>query len=277
MNKDVAKILEDLPNRLQDRARRLNERAIHGDGQFVLYWMRTAARVDENPALDTAVEIANRLGKEVLVYHALSERYPYSSDRHHTFILQAARDVQRIAAERQVAYAFHLERPGHRGPHLRTLANHAAIVVTEDMPVEPLNRWTGLLSRKANAPLVAVDTACVVPMQIIGKAYERAFAFRKATRKHYAQRLTLGPHKVEVENPATAFDLPFEPVDLQSTSIADLVSTCEIDHTVGPVPYTVGGSLAGYARWNEFKQRSLAQYARRRNDALLEGVSRMSA
>ena len=239
--------------------------------------MRTAVRANENPALDVAVELANRLGKQVLVYHALSERYPYASDRHHTFILEGARDVQREIGAKQVGYAFHLERPGQRGPHLLTLANRASLVITEDMPVEPLNRWTGLLARKANVPVVAVDSACVVPMQVVGKAYERAFAFRKATKKHYAQRLTLAAHEVEVENPATSFDLPFEPIDLQTKSIADLVSDCEIDHTIGPVPHTVGGSVAGYARWNEFKERGLAKYARTRNNALLDGVSRMSA
>ena len=56
--------------------------------------MRTAVRVDENPALNAAMEIANRLGLPVLIYHELSERYPYASDRHHTFILEGARDVQ---------------------------------------------------------------------------------------------------------------------------------------------------------------------------------------
>ena len=276
VSKDVWELLEDLPVRLQDRTRLLNEPASLADGAFVLYWMRTAARVDENPALHVAIEFGNRLGKEVFVYHALSERYPYASDRHHTFILQGARDVQRQIAGKQVGYAFHLERPGHRGPHLRTLADLASVVITEDMPVEPLCRWANRLARKTSAPVVAVDTACVVPMRIVGKAYERAFAFRKATKNHYAQRLTAGPHEVEITNPSTSFDLPFEPVDLQSSNIVDLVSECDIDHTIGPVPHTVGGSVAGYDRWNEFKEHGLASYARRRNNALVDGVSRLS-
>ena len=56
-------------------------------GEFVLYWMRTAVRAHENPALDTALLLGRELQRPVFVYHALSERYPYASDRHHTFIL----------------------------------------------------------------------------------------------------------------------------------------------------------------------------------------------
>jgi hypothetical protein len=57
-----------------------------------------------------------------------------------------------------------------------------------------------------------------------------------------------------------------------------MVAECAIDHGVAPVPTTRGGSRAGYARWTAFIHRGgLSQYADRRNDALFDGVSRMSA
>jgi len=89
--------------------------------------MSTAVRADENPALDVA--------------NALSERYRYASDRHHTFILQGARDVQKQLAGQGISYAFHLETPADRKPHLVTLADLASVVVTEDMPVDPSRRF----------------------------------------------------------------------------------------------------------------------------------------
>ena len=81
------------PEALRARARLLvNETPRAG---VVLYWMRVAARAHDNPALDVAVAAANTLGTTVLVYQALSERTPYASDRHHTFMLEGARDVAR--------------------------------------------------------------------------------------------------------------------------------------------------------------------------------------
>ena len=277
MTQPTEALLVSLPPTLHERTRLVHAPPSELAGDFVLYWMRTAVRSDENPALDVAIHFANQLGIPVFVYHALSERYPFASDRHHTFILEGARDVQASIERRPVSYAFHLERRGCRGPHLKTLAARAAVVVTEEMPVEPLRSWTGALASSSDTPIVAVDTACVVPMQLVGKPYERAFAFRRATKKLYDERVTRHSDQVEPEIAARLPKrLPFEPVDLLAAEIPELISRCEIDHSIGPVPETIGGSTAGYARWDGFKANGLSSYARRRNNALADGVSRMS-
>ncbi len=262
---------------LAERTGLLGCKFVPPEGDFVLYWMRTAIRHDENPALNVAIESANELGLPLLVYHGLSERCPFASDRHHTFVLQGARDVQVEFAKRKIDYALHVERSGHRGPHLKTLAKGAAVVVTEDMPTEPLRSWTVALSRGLRCGLFIVDTACVVPMRLVGKSYDRAFAYRNATKRLYEERVSLGPIHAELRTqlPST-IDLPFEPVDLQNVCIDDLVSQCEIDHAIGHVPHSIGGSVAGYQRWQEFKSNGLSSYDRRRNNALVDGVSRMS-
>jgi photolyase PhrII len=266
-----------LPEHLAERTRLVVDRPAPQGGAFVLYWMRTAVRGHENPALDAALLAGKSLGLPVFVYHALSERYPFASDRHHTFILEGACDVQRELGERSVGYAFHLERPGRRGPHLRTLAGRAALVVTEEMPVRPLRQWTSRLAEAATTPVWCVDTACVVPLSVAGRAYERAFEFRRATERARAERISRA--WPEIESPGEPFlpQLPFEPLDLRSADLAALVATCEVDHTVGPVPHTRGGSAAGYRRWEAFKRDGLARYAARRNDPLRDGVSRISA
>ncbi|MEQ8967353.1 MAG: NAD(P)-binding protein [Azospirillaceae bacterium] len=270
--------LPALPPRLAERVTPLNDRPVAADGRYVLYWMRTAVRGHDNPALDAALALARALGLPAFVYHALDERYPYASDRHHTFILEGARDVAAELAARGIGYAFHLSRPGHRGPHLKTLAGAAACTVTEDMPTAPMRRWAEALAGAAPGPVLALDTACTLPMRLVGRAHDRAFAFRKATKEARALRLEEGWSDVAPPGPAFLPDLPFAPMDLASADIPALVAECEIDHGVGPVPHTPGGSRAGYARWADFRDTRLARYARRRNDALdRTAVSRMSA
>lgn len=248
-------------------------------GEFVLYWMRTAVRAHENPALDVALEAGRALGLPVFVHHALSERYPYASDRHHTFILEGARDVEAECAARSIGYAFHLERPGHRQKALKALTQRAALVVTETMPVPPLDWLTDGLADNAPCPVWSVDTACVVPMPLVEKAHTRAFAFRDATARLREERLRRPWREASPAGPAfTPSDLPYEPVRLIDADIPSLVAECEIDHGVGPVPHTEGGTTAGYARWEAFTQGGrLARYAAKRNDATIDGVSRMSA
>ncbi|MDV7390097.1 deoxyribodipyrimidine photo-lyase, partial [Arthrospira platensis SPKY1] len=111
-------LLQRLPSPVRERVRILRDR-MTGSGNFVLYWLHHAMRGHENPALDAAISAGEQLGLPILVYQGLSEKYTYASDRHHTFILQGVRDLQAEFAERGVPYVCHVERPGHRGPHLR--------------------------------------------------------------------------------------------------------------------------------------------------------------
>lgn len=273
-------MIESLPKYLFERTRIHDGKVLKKStlsGKFVLYWMRTAVRCDENPALDVARWVANRQGCPLLIYQALSEHYEYASDRHHTFMLQGARDVQAQTAERKVSYAFHLATCDDRRPHLVTLASQASVVVTEEMPVDPPRRFLTALKRKTETPIITVDTACIAPMVLVDKAYTRAFQFRSATQEIYAERLTRDWPVLDIETkPFDMNQLPFTPLDLQSAELATLISRCEIDHSVGPVVDTIGGSGPGYERWDRFKEERLTDYARQRNNAMVSGVSRMS-
>ncbi len=246
------------------------------DGAFVLYWMRVAARGHENPALDAAIVAAHALDRPLLVYQAVSERYPYASDRHHTMLLEGARDVAAELAARGLRHVVHVERPGARGPVLRQLAEAAALVVTERMPVAPLDAWTEALRAHAPCPVWEVDASCVVPLSALDRAPTRAFTFRDATKRWVAAQAEafVEPRPERVD----AYDgpLPFAPVDLARASIAELVAEAEIDHGVAPIADTRGGSVAGYARWEAFRAAGWHRYAARRNDPLEDATSRMS-
>ncbi|HCH64033.1 MAG TPA: deoxyribodipyrimidine photolyase, partial [Deltaproteobacteria bacterium] len=270
-------LLAGLPPVVRERVRPCS--AGETTGAFVLVWMRTAVRAHENPALDAALLAADQLGLPVFVYHALSERYPYASDRHHRFILEGARDVAQQLADRGIGTAFHLERPGHRGPHLRTLAERSALVVTEDLPVPPLTDWTIALRNAVDTPVWVVDTACVLPMQLVDRGFDRAFAFRNQYRAPRAVRLKRAWRDHPVTRPHfVPADLPFTPVDLQNANLADLIAQCDIDHSVAPVPHTRGGTKAGRERWEAFRDGGgLERYASTRNAAQKDGTSRLSA
>ena len=123
-----------LPQHLDERLRWIAspDVRISAPGEFVLYWMHNALRAHENPALDVAICLARQNGLPLLVYHGLSEEYPFASDRLHAFMLQGHRDAQRELSDRGIAAAFHLQRNGKRGPYLRNLTRAAAVLVTEE-------------------------------------------------------------------------------------------------------------------------------------------------
>jgi photolyase PhrII len=245
------------------------------NGKFVICWLRISVRADENPAIDIALSVAKQLQLPCFVYHAVDERYPYASDRLHTFALEGARDLQRDLQARGIGAVFHVARPGHRGAQLKMLASDAAVVVADFMPVSPLLEWDAQLS--GVAPLWRVDASCIAPLWLIPTAHTRAFSFRQQASPLWRDRVSKPWHDVE---PTTAPFVPavsFAPVDLQTTNLAALVASCAIDHGIGPVHHTAGGATAGYARWQHFLEHRMGGYHRDRNDPLIDGVSAMSA
>lgn len=273
-----------MPPHLAERVRALNDRSVVDSGECVLVWIHHAVRAHENPALDVAVQLANALRKPLLIYQGLGGEHRFNSDRHHAFILEGARDFAAQLAAKQwgssVRFVFHLPTDPSSASPLRALIQRAAVFITEDFPAPPFPRWTTAHARAAGCMTIAVDAACVVPMQSIGKGYDRAFKFRSKAWNNYLSRLREPWPKIELEVDGSLddLDLGFTPVDFDSLDIAASCASCRIDHTIPPVADTVGGSEAGYARWDEFREHHLRSYHRKRNDAAKpDAVSRMSA
>ncbi len=83
-----------------------------------------------------------------------------------------------------------MDRHGNRVPALKLMSDLASVLVTDDFPGEPTQLWLERLSRSTTTPIVAVDGSCVVPMKLVGRAFDRAFAYRDATSKLYAERIS---------------------------------------------------------------------------------------
>jgi photolyase PhrII len=273
---ELTTILDELPPHLSERSRLLSLGKRGRKGKRVLYWTHHALRSDENPALDAAIHIANRLQLPLLVYQGLSEKYRFASDRHHTFILEGARDLQASYARMGITFAINVERRNSKSSRLARLAASSDVLVTEDFPVEATKQWTDRIIESNVTAVLLVDTACVVPMRIVGKAYDRAFAFREATAGLYRDRIDR-PWPAPPKNVQPETKLPFESLQLEECSLAALVSECDIDHSIGPVADTRGGSVAGYSRWQAFRSPGIRSYARLRDQIEIDGVSRMSA
>ena len=272
--------IDTLPEHLRERCLPLNDRPPKQDGEFVVCWLHHAIRDHDNPALDTAIELGNRLDRPVLVYQGLGGNHRFNSDRHHAFILEGARDLQQGLRQRGIACTFHLPRDPARPSPLRSLIERSCALVTEDFPAPPMPQWTRAHAQRSPGCALAVDASCLMPMRLAGKRHDRAFRFRKAAEEEHRERIDVvwrdaqpGVHPPSLES----LDLPFEPIDLENADIAALVGACAIDHTLPPVADTEGGSRAGYARWERYRRESLKSYGKRRNDAADPGgVSRLS-
>ena len=202
-------LLRALPAHLAERSRALSETPGRRGGEFVLYWMHHAVRAHENPALDVALTLGNASCLPVVVYQGLGGKHPYNNDRHHTFILQGARETHAALRTLGVCGLFHLDPSGHRSSPLRQLISRASVVVFEDYPAPPFPTWTRALVADSAVAVLAVDCACIVPMRRQPRRFDRAYEFRRHNQAEYGRRVALPWPRVDPAIPAFRGHLGF--------------------------------------------------------------------
>src|SRR5919107_632078 len=85
----------------EERVRDLNEGPVR-DGDFVLYWMQSSQRAEQNHALEYAAQRANEIGQRLLVIFGLTDDYPEANLRHYAFMLEGLKDAQEALKERGI-------------------------------------------------------------------------------------------------------------------------------------------------------------------------------
>jgi deoxyribodipyrimidine photo-lyase len=268
----------------------VNGKAYRPDGEYVLYWMQSTHRLEENWALRAAVRTANRVNLPLVVHQGLDPTYLHASDRHHTFILQGARDTARIADGLGVHYQFVL-RPTRDDDRrvVDRLAARAYVVFTDLFPTAGVRERTARFADRAHCRVLAVDSVCTVPSGLFAKAEFAARTIRPKLAKlidHAIEPVTDERPRVAVSETLRASiaatvaeggGLAALPIGtMTDAEIVDAIAGCEIDHGV-PAVALGGGREAATARWTTFLQEGLPHYDEQRNEAGNgDGTSRLS-
>ena len=237
------------------------------DGTCVVYWMQRAQRGIDNPALDTAVEAANVLGKPVVVFFA-PRPFPPANLRHYAFLAQGIPDIAEALERRKIGFV------------LRRFPDHSllkfceevrpALVVGDENPIRQARAWREIVARKLKLPLWTVDADVIVPSRLLEKEQYAAFIVQPRLQAHLKTFL------VASGNPKARVAWS-KPRNMKvSTPDCDLTEGWDIDRSVEPVAQWKGGSCEGLRLLKEFVQHKLPNYIQDRNHPERDGTSRLS-
>ena len=260
---------------LSSRVTKLNNAAENTKGRYVLYWMQIFKRASHNYALNFAIQMANERKLPLVVYEGLKFYYPWASDRLHTFILEGVAEKQKEFAERGIRYLFYLQR--HKRDPKNTvarLAKEAALLVTDDFPCFIIPQHNERIAQ-LKLPVYAVDANGMVPLSALPHEAYAAYTIRPKINRLLPDlpRTIVTPH-VDLQKPKLDVDCPETVVT--ETNITDLVSQCDIDHTVKPSELYRGGTNAGRERLAKFVQNILPNYIKTHREPSIDGTSRLS-
>ncbi len=235
----------------------------------VVYWMQRAQRGLDNPALNTAIEVANDLGLPVAVHFGLHPGYPGANERHIAFLLDGLEETARRVEARGAAFVFR-PYPGHS---LLEFCREVrpALVVGDENPLRGPERWRVRAAAALHAPFWTVDADVIVPSALLER---REYAAR-TIRPRIAR--VLARHLAPPGNPrARARWRRGERPRSAPLETAALLERLPLDRSARRVAGARGGTAAGLRALRRFTGRRLASYERDRNDPAVPGTSGLS-
>jgi deoxyribodipyrimidine photo-lyase len=232
-------------------------------------------RADGNHALAYAVERANELELPVLFYEGLTYSYPYANDRLHTFILEGVPETERRLKPLGIGYIFYLRRrSSDPNDVLYRLAADAAMVVTDDYPVFITPGHNSSVAGKIGVAYHAVDSSCIVPMNCFQKKEYAAYTIRPKIHRLLPQYLRPVERPVvrrRCRQPAPDFH-----TQVTANNVAELVASCDIDHSVAPSARFRGGRVEAERRLELFLRDRVNRYADQSNQPSAHATSELS-
>jgi deoxyribodipyrimidine photo-lyase len=232
-----------------------------GERTYILYWMQSAQRVQENPALSYAIEIANSLHKPLIVCFGLTGDFLNATKRHYRFLLEGLSDVETRLKEMGIRFVLSPEGP-IEGP-LR-LAGDAAMMVT-DFAYGKLERlWRKEVAARVSCSLVQIETNVVVPVETASskEEYSAATLRRKIEPMiaHFVSSIPL--RAIKISSTDIALNIP----ELSLSDIPHIMSTVNIPSGASECSWISGGETAAQNQLNDFIENRLEGYGSRHND-----------
>lgn len=255
------------------RIRVLRDAPPQDDADYVLYLMQQSQRAAFNPALELAIEEANRLNRPVLVCFGLldgANGFPEANARHYAFMLQGLSEVAAVLAARGIAF---LMRRGTPSEVALDLSKRAALLVLDRGYLTIQRRWYAEIEKAATCRVVQVEGDVVVPVETASTKHEYAArTLRPKLTKRWDEFIEeLTPR--EVARPAKDLKLKG---GLDVSDPEKLLDKLTLDTVVGPVKRFRGGHGEASRRLKAFLKEAFEGYGAGRNKPEAGAASHMS-
>ncbi len=251
-----------------ERVRVLNDATVR-TRDYVLYWMQSSHRTEENPALRYAVERGDQAHLPLVVYFGLWQTYPEANLRHFRFMLEGLAEVARSLESLGIRFILRIE-PPDKG--VLDLATNAALLIVDRGYLRQQQLLYRHVAERCPCSLVQVEGNVVVPVEAASQKEEYSAATFRRKVTYHVDRFLHPFNTGSPERSSLGLDLP----TLAGETTDALLSQLTIDRSVLPSALYKGGTAEANRRYEQFLDNRLGGYADNRNDPGGDGGSDMS-
>ncbi len=247
-------------------------RVIDARGECVVYRMRRAQRALDNPALETAIAVANLLERPLVVFFGVLRCHPTANLRHFTFMLEGLKETAEQVLLRRIGFVVKICGGTSSHQEFARFCHqvHPSVVICDEHPARRAAQWRQEAMLYSNAPLWSVDADVIVPSKLIDKEQFSARTIRPRLRARLGEFLIpVKQQSVRVpwKNHRAIESLPI------TSELADQLA---LDRSVGPASGFHGGTMAALTALHRFVKDRLPGYATNRNHPELAATSQLS-
>ena len=238
-------------------------------GKFVLYWMQQSQRAECNHALEYAACRANESDLPLLTVFGLDDSYPEANLRHYAFMLEGLAETGRQLERRGVKMVVRKTSPPEAALEL---ARDASLLVCDRGYLRHQKAWRAKVARKADCPVVQVESDVVAPVRAVsGKVEYAARTIRPKIHKILDDCLKPVP---EILLRRSSLDLALETLPMDHPSA--VLNKLNIDRGVPAVgAFLKGGISKAKKRFKTFLGKSLECYDENGNQPQTDHISYM--
>ena len=252
-----------------ERVQNLNEADLR-EGGYVLYWMQSSQRAEQNHALEYAVRRANDLNQRLLVVFGLTDDYPEANLRHYTFMLEGLKDAQEALYKRGIEMVV---REGSPEEVALEAGKNASLIVTDRGYMRPQKKWREKVAREADCLVTQVESDVVVPVELASGKQEHAARTLRPKIQEYLEDFLVALRPTRVEKRST--NMREDGLDL--SDVEKVLDGMDLDRSVGALSHLYkGGNSEAKKIFRRFLKQGLGGYYANRNQPQTDYASHMS-
>ena len=237
---------------LNDNVKILKEGKVKNN-KYVVYWMQSAQRVKENPALNYAINKANDLEVPLIVFFNISDQFPDANYRHYYFMMEGLKDVKRELKEMGIGF---IVKKGEPAKNLKPLSEKAIMLISERGYLQKERLWRKQVAKEVDCRFILVNTNTIVPVDIVTDKEEyAAYTIRKKIKNKIERFIDISQlEKLKINSLRNEF----KSIDINN--IEQVLSDLNIDNSVKKSPIFNGGSKQAISMLDDFIDNKLELY-----------------
>ncbi len=246
-----------------------NKQPFQQDGKYILYWMQSTQRIENNFALAYAIEAANATNKPLRVVFCIAKSFEDANERHYAFMFEGLKSL--AGSFMRMGIDFQVEIGNFREVVGRHLTNAAAFIMDRAYlkHLRVLRTFMAEEAKKQNLFTVEIDSELIVPLEAISDKLE--YAARTIRPKiikrvdEFLHDALIRPLKIRTNHKPKIVEAPFE----------DVVKRLDIDQSVRKSHYFHGGEKEAKKQLERFVEEKLEKY-HESNDPTKHANSKLS-